>query len=186
MKYDLNWIKARFDSGERIKYIFFWGHQPNRDGSIGQSCMSQWWEQAFEVENILYPTAEHWMMAGKARLFNDEKTLANILQARTAAEAKELGRQVQYFDQTTWEAQRYGLVREGNFHKFSHNDDLKNYLLATSDRVLVEASPLDRIWGIGLAKNDPVAENPHHWKGLNLLGFALMEVRDELLKNNTI
>jgi ribA/ribD-fused uncharacterized protein len=185
MKYHLNWLKALFDSGERIKYIFFWGHQPNRDDSTGQSYMSQWWEQEFVVEGIRYPSAEHWMMAGKARLFDDAETLELILKSTSPAEAKKLGRQVKNFDQTTWEAHRYNLVREGNFHKFSQNEDLKNYLLTTGDRVLVEASPRDRIWGIGLGKNNPDVENPHNWRGLNLLGFALMEVRDELLKHNT-
>lgn len=180
MKYDLVQTKARHDAGEPLKYLFFWGHQPNRDGSIGQSCLSQWWEQPFEVDGTSYRTAEHWMMAGKARLFSDGVALEKILAAKSPAEAKDLGRQVANFDQAAWEAERYQIVLDGNMHKFGQHPTLKEFLLKTGDRILVEASPLDRIWGIGLAKTDPGIEDPHTWKGLNLLGFALMEVRDNL------
>ncbi len=180
MKYHLAQTLARHDAGECLKYLFFWGHQPNKDGSIGASCFSQWWEQPFVAEGISYRTAEHWMMAGKARLFGDEEVLAKILAARSPGEAKKLGRQVRNFDPSLWESHRYGIVREGNLHKFTQHEALKNFLLGTGERVLVEASPYDQIWGIGLVQSAPGIENPHHWEGLNLLGFALMEVRDEL------
>ncbi|MCC6726938.1 MAG: NADAR family protein [Saprospiraceae bacterium] len=179
-KYDLANTTARHEAGEQLKYLFFWGHQPSKDGSITQSCFSQWWEQPFEAEGLQYRTAEHWMMAGKARLFNDEEMLAKIIEAKSPAQAKKFGREVRGFDQATWEAARYGIVLQGNLHKFGQHAELKDFLLRTGNKILVEASPFDRIWGIGLAKTAPNIEDPHTWKGLNLLGFALMEVRDLL------
>ncbi len=180
MKYDITQTIARFVAGEPLKYLFFWGHQPNKDGSIGQSCFSQWWEQPFEVEGISYRTAEHWMMAGKARLFGDEEMLQKILAAKSPSAAKKLGREVRSFDQTAWEAHRCDIVLQGNLHKFGQHPDLKDFLLCTGSKILVEASPFDGIWGIGLAKTAPNIEDPHTWKGFNLLGFALMEIRDLL------
>lgn len=165
------------DAGARPKYVLFWGHQPNADGSIGKGCFSQWFEASFEVEGQFYLTAEHFMMAEKARLFGDLETRASILAARTPAEAKKLGRGVQGFDEALWELARFDIVVRANEAKFSQNRVLRDYLLTTGDRVLVEASPVDRIWGIGLAANDERALDPREWCGLNLLGFALMEVR---------
>lgn len=168
--------------GERHapKYLLFWGHQPGADGAIGKSCFSQWFEAGFEVDGQHYPTAEHFMMAEKARLFGDAPARSRILAARTPAEAKQLGRGVQGFDDARWEAARFDIVVRANQAKFSQNPALRDYLLATGDRVLVEASPVDRIWGIGLAATDPRALDPRAWCGLNLLGFALMQVRDRL------
>ena len=180
MQYDLNWMYRLYEQGERIKYIFFWGHQPSRNGVITKTCLSQWWEQDFVVEDILYRSAEHWMMAEKARLFEDEEHLQHILAAVSPAAAKKWGRKVRNFDQKTWEAHRFEIVKNGNLHKFSQNEDLKQYLLQTGERVLVEASPYDKIWGIGKKADFPGIENPHHWDGLNLLGFALMATRDLL------
>ncbi|MEN7548205.1 NADAR family protein [Rapidithrix thailandica] len=182
MKYDIHWLINQ--QQKTIKYLFFWGHQPAQDGSISASCLSQWWQASFIVEGISYPTAEHWMMAEKARLFKDMEILEKIIRASGPAEAKKLGRKVKNFDQHLWEAQRYDIVKEGNFHKFSQHPTLKTFLLGTVGRVLVEASPVDRIWGIGMAKRDKGVENPEQWKGLNLLGFALMEVR-EMLSGST-
>ena len=88
--------------------------------------------------------------------------------------------QVQGFDEAKWQAARYDIVVRGNLAKFSQNEALRSFLLNTGERVLVEASPVDPIWGIGLAANDPLAEQPAQWRGLNLLGFALMDVRRSL------
>lgn len=162
------------------KFLFFWGHQPNKDGSISKTCFSQWWLSSFEVDNVIYKTAEHWMMAKKAELFNDNEVLAKIIKANSPAEAKKLGREVKNYDDKLWLANRYEIVKQGNRHKFSQNKDLKTFLINTKDRVLVEASPVDPIWGIGMATDHKDVSNPEKWKGLNLLGFALMEVRDEL------
>ncbi|RAJ42638.1 hypothetical protein K353_02310 [Kitasatospora sp. SolWspMP-SS2h] len=168
-------------SGARPKYLHFWGHQPQRDGRIGPGALSQWWPSPFTVDGVEYRTAEHWMMAGKARLFGDEEIVPRILRARTPAEAKKLGRQVRGFDDERWVAQRFELVVNGSTEKFGQDEQLRTYLLHTGERVLVEASPLDRIWGIGLAADDERAAAPAQWRGLNLLGFALMEARARLL-----
>ena len=180
MKYDISWLQNQMQITARIKYIFFWGHQPSRNGSVTKTCLSQWWEQDFEVDGTLYRSAEHWMMAEKARLFGDEQTLRKILAAYSPAEVKKLGREVRNFDEHTWQQHRYDIVTTGSIHKFGQNEDLKTYLLQTDDRVLVEASPYDRIWGIGKHANDSGIEHPDNWDGLNLLGFALMEARDAL------
>ncbi|KDN85447.1 NADAR family protein [Kitasatospora cheerisanensis] len=171
---------AAIASGGRPKYLHFWGHQPQRDGRIGPGSLSQWWPSPFTVDGVDYPTAEHWMMAGKARLFGDHEIVPRILGARTPAEAKKLGRLVAGFDPALWEAHRFDLVVAGSVAKFEQDEQLLDYLLRTGTRVLVEASPLDRIWGIGLAADDEKADSPDQWRGLNLLGFALMEARARL------
>ncbi len=171
------------EAGTAPKYVLFWGHQPNADGSVGKGCFSQWFEASFEVDGQSYLTAEHFMMAEKARLFGDMETRASVLAARTPAEAKKLGRSVRGFDDVRWELARFDIVVRANEAKFSQNGALRQYLLSTGDRVLVEASPVDRIWGIGLAANDDRAMTPRAWCGLNLLGFALMEVRARLVSH---
>lgn len=180
MKYNIDQIIEYIAAGERPKYVFFWGHRKSQDGSTTKSCFSQWWEQSFEIEGIEYKSAEHWMMAEKARLFKDEEILAEILTVPSPAEAKKLGRKVRNFEQSTWEAHRYEIVKKGNLHKFAQAPELKEFLLNTAPRIIVEASPYDRIWGIGLTQDAKGVEHPMNWKGLNLLGFALMEVRDML------
>ncbi|MFJ9517716.1 NADAR family protein [Kitasatospora sp. NPDC101801] len=173
-------LAALVAAGARPKYLMFWGHRPERDGSVGPGSLSQWWPSAFTVDGVRYATAEHWMMAGKARLFGDDETLGRILAARSPAEAKNLGRLVRGFDDQRWAAARFDLVVAGNEAKFGQDQALRSYLLGTAARVLVEASPLDRVWGIGLAADDDQALHPTAWRGLNLLGFALMETRSRL------
>jgi ribA/ribD-fused uncharacterized protein len=180
MKYSLDWLLET--AHEQTEYLLFWGHKPSLDGSISKTCFSQWWESAFTVEGITYPTAEHWMMAEKARLFGDNAKLSEILAAPSPAHAKALGREISAFDAEIWSEKGYEIVVQGNVYKFSQNPELKAFLLATHNKVLVEASPVDRIWGIGLEQNSPLATQPWYWKGTNLLGFALMEVRDMLNK----
>jgi ribA/ribD-fused uncharacterized protein len=162
------------------KFLFFWGHQPSKDGIITKTCFSQWWVSPFVVDGITYKTAEHWMMAKKAELFNDNEILEKIIQANSPAEAKKLGREVRNYNDVLWLSSRYEIVKQGNLYKFHQNIDLKEFLLNTKERVLVEASPVDAIWGIGMAGDHKDIHNPEKWIGLNLLGFALMEVRDEL------
>lgn len=180
MTYSMEWLLAKVDRQEPVKYLFFWGHQPSKDGRISPSCFSQWWEAPFQVEGVDYKTAEHWMMAQKAILFDDTETLHSILKAKSPAEAKKLGRKVRNFDEAKWVANRYEAVIEGNYQKFNQHPDLKAFLLSTSNRILVEASPSDSIWGIGLIASDERVHQPVNWQGMNLLGFALMEVRDRL------
>jgi ribA/ribD-fused uncharacterized protein len=180
MKYNINWIKQKAESEEPIKYLFFWGHQPSKDESITTSCLSQWWLCEFVIDDILYKSAEHWMMAEKARIFQDNEILEKIINCQSPAEAKKLGRQVLNFEVEKWNEARYEIVKKGNHFKFEQNAEMKTFLLNTKNRVLVEASPVDPIWGIGLAQDSEKALHPSQWRGLNLLGFALMEVREEL------
>ncbi|MEV5501524.1 NADAR family protein [Nonomuraea fuscirosea] len=167
-------------SGRRLKYLCFWGHRPARDGGVGAGCLSQWWPVTFTEDGHTFASAEHYMMAHKAWLFGDEATAAAILAAGSPGEAKALGRGVRGFDEAVWEDQRFAIVVRGNTAKFGQHPQLAAYLLGTAGRVLVEASPLDRVWGIGLAATDERATTPSAWKGLNLLGFALMATRTAL------
>lgn len=180
MTYTIDSLIAEYQHDKKLKYLFFWGHRPSKNGELTASCFSQWWHSPFEVEGVRYATAEHWMMAQKAALFNDDEIRQQVLAAQSPGEAKQLGRQVRDFDEAIWTNRRYDLVVQGNWHKFSQHEALKTFLINTQDRVLVEASPVDRIWGIGLAATDERAANPTQWEGLNLLGFALMDVRDQL------
>lgn len=178
MKYTLQNTIERFQKKERVKLLFFWGHTAKSE--ITKSCFSQWFPCQFEENEIVYKTAEQYMMAEKARLFNDDATLAEIIQANDPKQAKSLGRNVKNFDSQIWDEQKYEIVRKANLLKFSQNEEFKDFLISTNDKILVEASPYDRVWGIGMLETDPKAENPLLWNGDNLLGFALMEVRDEL------
>ncbi|MDY0905485.1 ADP-ribosylglycohydrolase family protein [Pedobacter sp. CFBP9032] len=173
-KYTVSTIK------ETDEFFFFWEHQASNGGTLTKSCLTQWWAAPFVVDQIEYKTAEHWMMSKKAELFNDQSTLTKILAATSPEEVKNLGRQVSNYDDVIWAENRYEIVREGNFHKFSQHKVLGDYLINTGKRILAEASPVDKIWGIGLAEENPDAKYVDLWKGLNLLGFALMEVRDQI------
>lgn len=166
--------------GQKFKYVYFWGHTPKTPNIVDKSCFSQWYPSAFELDGIRYATAEHYMMAQKAKLFHDDAIFEKILQAEHPNQAKKLGRLVQNYDENVWLAQRFQIVLQGNIAKFSQHVMLKDFLLATGERVLVEASPVDKIWGIGLAQDHDQAQHPEQWKGLNLLGFALMQTRTAL------
>jgi len=168
--------------GEQVKYLFFWGHQAPPGGGTGKGCLSQWWPAGFTADGVTYASAEHFMMAGKALLFGDTGTAEEIIAAPHPHAAKRLGRQVRGFDEAHWAERRFDLVVAGNMAKFGQHADLRDYLLGTGDRVLVEASPVDRVWGIGLAAGDERAASPGQWEGLNLLGFALMKVRGRLIQ----
>jgi len=167
-------------TGERIKFLFFWGHQPERDGGIGAGCLSQWWAAPFTADGLEFATAEHYMMWRKATLFDDSAMAERILAAPHPHAAKTWGGRVARFDQQIWNEHRLPVVVAGNLAKFGQNAPLRTFLLGTGERVLVEASPIDRIWGIGLSRDDPAAADPYRWQGLNLLGFALMRVRERL------
>lgn len=167
-------------SGFTPTYLHFWGHQPRKDGKIGANCLSQWWPAQFYESNHLFATAEHYMMWRKAKAFGDENCAIDILAASNPRTAKELGRKVKHFDDSAWASQRFDIAVSGNLAKFSQNDELKAFLLSTRDKILVEASPTDKVWGIGLGAENPASDDPANWQGLNLLGFALMEVREVL------
>ncbi|MFG1913280.1 NADAR family protein [Micromonospora sp. NPDC048898] len=173
-------LAAAQAQGHRVKFLFFWGHQPERDGRVGAGCLSQWWPAAFTADGLGFATAEHYMMWRKAMLFGDRAMAEEILAAPHPHAAKTLGGRVAGFDQQTWSEHRCAIVVAGNLAKFDQHPALRAFLLDTGQRVLVEASPVDRIWGIGLNRDDPAAADPGSWRGLNLLGFALMQVREVL------
>jgi ribA/ribD-fused uncharacterized protein len=176
---------TQIQNGFSPKWLHFWGHTPSEDGGGGKTCFSQWWAgHPFDLDGISYATAEHFMMAEKARLFDDHETLAEILTAKSPAMAKKLGRKVANFNDAFWLDARWDIVVRGNMAKFSQHTELKAFLLLTADQVIVEASPFDKIWGIGMAANHADAGKPARWNGLNLLGFALMEVRERLRKEH--
>ncbi|WP_261570358.1 NADAR family protein [Frankia gtarii] len=164
------------------KFLFFWGHRPAADGGIGKGCLSQWWPIEFTVDGTVYRSAEHFMMEQKARLFGDDTVAKRVLVAASPGEAKALGRHVRDFDEETWSDTRYNIVVRGNIAKFGQHPALRDFLVNTGQRTLVEASPVDRIWGIGVAADDERSGRPNAWPGLNLLGFALMEVRARVAK----
>ncbi len=180
MKYNIDWIKEKFDKEDIIKYIFFWGHEGNPSEQIGKFVFSQWFYSPITVDNIVFKTAEHWMMAQKAKLFGDLLAFDRIVKAEKPGEVKEIGRQIMGFDEKVWNAHKYEIVTQGNIHKFDQHKQLCDYLLHTNDRILVEVSPVDTIWGIGMAEDSNLINNPYNWRGLNLLGFALMDARDYL------
>jgi ribA/ribD-fused uncharacterized protein len=171
---DLSRLEA---AGALPELLLFWGHRPPKGGGVGKGCLSQWYPAPFMVDGVRYATAEHYMMAGKARLFGDEAAERRVLAAGDPAEAKKAGRGVRGFDEDTWAAHRYDLVVAANTAKFDGHAAMRDYLLGTGERVLVEASPYDTVWGIGLSAEQPEARRPSQWRGLNLLGFALMDVR---------
>ena len=182
MKYSLEWLKNEIKEGKTFDYIYFWGHARPAGNAVTKIYFSQWFPIGFSENNIHYKTAEHYMMAKKATLFGDVESLAKVLASETPDIAKQLGRKVSNFDATIWEENAFNYVTQGNLLKFSQHEQLKEFLISTGNSVIVEASPYDKIWGIGLAEHDDTSRNPDTWKGTNLLGFAIMEARDLILK----
>jgi hypothetical protein len=134
-----------------------------------------------EIDGLWYNCAEKYMMAEKARLFKDDETLSKIMAAIDPSDQKRYGREVQGFDKDKWDAVARDVVYKGSMAKYTQNPNLKRYLLATVGTTLVEASPKDNIWGIGLAKDDPRAQDRSTWRGKNWLGETLTKVRDNII-----
>jgi len=176
---DLKSLKFAIQNGWHPEFLFFWGHTA-KDARIGKHVLSQWWPAAFCIDSYRYSTAEHYMMAEKAKLFGDNQAFTAIVASESPSRAKALGRKVRNFDEQIWSNHRFDIAVRGNRAKFEQNTELRDWLLATRNQVLVEASPRDRIWGIGLAAEDERALDPKTWRGLNLLGFALMRARTAL------
>jgi ribA/ribD-fused uncharacterized protein len=153
------------------KFTFFWQTA---------SPFSQWHPADFIVNGLQYTSAEQYMMHQKALLFGDLKIAERIMSTNSASVQKKLGRQVKGFDQTVWEAECQRLVYEGNQAKFTQNEELLAALLATRGTTLVEASPDDRIWGVGLAEDNPRIRNRSTWRGTNWLGEILTRLREEI------
>lgn len=173
-------VQAMFKENEKLEFIFFSGHQKTSNGTITKTCLSQWYQAPFEMNNVKYKCAEQYMMCEKARLFKDEEALDKILEAYHPNQMRLIGRQIENFDDNIWNEHKIQIVKIANLAKFSQNTKLKKYLINTGDKILVKNVLHDKIWGIGLSKDSQLIYNPLNWNGKNLLGFILMEVRNIL------
>lgn len=153
------------------EFDFFYGHN---------HPLSQWFYSDFEINDKVFNCCEQWMMYSKAMLFNDINKANEILKEPSPSLQRKLGRQVRFFRNDIWIINRREIVKQGNVAKFSQNYILRNYLIDTSDKILAEASPTDLVWGIGLSETDPKRYDKNNWKGMNLLGEILMEIRINL------
>jgi ribA/ribD-fused uncharacterized protein len=158
------------------KHIFFWSANDDPYG-----VFSQWYPVSFEIDGKVYTCAEQYMMAEKCRLFLDKSTknesvLMHIMDTDDPKIMKKLGRKVIGFDPKIWKTKREKIVYDGNLDKFMQNPKLEEILMSTKDKILVEASPYDRIWGIGFSEKN-ASKHKSEW-GENLLGKALMDVRE--------
>jgi ribA/ribD-fused uncharacterized protein len=155
------------------KYTFFWG---------GGTPFSNWTKAKFMYKGIQFTSSEQAMMFEKAMTFDDTEVATQILATNDAQLQKNLGRAVKGYDGKVWDAIREEVVYEILLAKFGQNSNLKEALFATGETTLVEASPFDNVWGIGLRETDPGIEDEANWKGLNLLGKCLTRVRETLKK----
>jgi len=156
-------------------FTFFW-HGPFSQWHKSEFCETQW-----DRSELTFFCAEQFMMAKKAKLFHDYETFQKIMDSTSPKQVKDLGREVKNFSQVIWDRYKFSIVYQGNLLKFMQNDDLMKLLIDTEDTILVEASPYDKVWGIGLAEDNPDALDMNKWRGQNLLGKALTGVRDQLV-----
>ena len=152
-------------------YKFFWS-----------GPLSQWHRSTLELDGVEFVTAEQAMMYHKAKLFNDEKIATRILKTPDPGAQKALGRKVNGFNEKVWRNHREDIVYRVSYAKFDQNKGLRRTLFQSAGQQLVEASPVDTIWGIGLSAQDAANRPPETWPGLNLLGKTLTRVRDELMQ----
>lgn len=156
---------------ETNKYYFFWKHQ-----------FGQWSKREIvDEQGTTYNCCEQYMMAQKAKLFKDKRSYFLIMTEERPRQQQELGRFILNFNQKIWDKNKEKIVFEGNLLKFYQHKDLKEKLIATFPKILVEASPFDLIWGVGLEAEDDLILDEKNWKGQNLLGKVLMKVRDEIM-----
>ncbi len=148
-------------------------HNPNEPYGF----LSNWYKSVFTEDGIKYTSVEQYMMYHKAVLFGDADTAGAILATDDVAEIKQYGRQVRQYDDVKWSAVRYNVVKQAVYLKFTQNPQLAKQLKATKDAILCECAVHDKVWGIGLSMHDPNRLDPSKWRGTNMLGRALMEVR---------
>lgn len=160
------------------KYLFFWGHTEKGD-EVTKACLSQWYPSYMVIDNYHYWNVEQYLMAEKARTFADEEALSKIRQTQDPKDIKALGRQVKGYVDEVWVAKRREIALRANTVKFRTIPQLRKFLYETGDAVLVEASPYDRVWGIGYNQDEAPRIPEERW-GENLLGQVLMEVREHL------
>lgn len=155
-------------------------HNPDEENGY----LSNWYLSEFTVDDITFSSMEQYMMYEKAILFHDQETAKKILQTDNVAEIKALGRTVQNFDDTVWGQSREEIVYKGVFEKFRQNPELRKRLERTGEEVIAECAVKDRIWGIGLSMKDKDRFCVDRWKGQNLLGKILMDVRKDIKQGN--
>lgn len=173
-------VQELYMNNEPLEFLFFSGHQKTNNGNITKSCLSQWYQSSFEMNNIRYSCAEQYMMAEKARLFGDKIALEKIFKAYHPNQMKLIGEGINNFNKDIWDKEKNRIVKIGNMAKFSQNPRLKRYLINTKSKILVKTNRHDFTWGIGMAKDDEDIYNPLKWNGENLLGFILMNIREIL------
>ena len=181
-KYNPIWVWEQQKAKKKLDFIFFWREGGAKLEHVSNGCLSQWQKCTFEVDGVKYNCAEQYMMAEKARIFGDEDTRQKIMKEDDPEIIKQLGREVKGFDPEIWDLHKFDVVVKGNLAKFSQNEKLLKFLLSTGSAILVEASPYDRVWGIGMREDNKDAKNAEKWFGINLLGFALMVVREKLMQ----
>lgn len=155
-----------------MKIICF--HNPGEENGY----LSNWYLSRFTIDNITFSSMEQYMMYNKAVYCHDESVAAQILTTDDVAKIKALGRAVSNYDENLWNGIRQIVVYRGLLEKFSQNSKLKEKIKTTGDVILAECAVRDCIWGIGLSMKDPDRFDKTKWKGQNLLGYALMMVRE--------
>eukprot|EP00127_Corallochytrium_limacisporum_P000875 Clim_evm8s29 gene=Clim_evmTU8s29 len=164
---------------EQSNAVYFWGKKDEAYAAFSNFYRSASFR--FTVDDFEYDCTERFFMMKKAAFFGDDEILQAMKDPRLAPlQVKRLGRKVQHFDVDRWSEASYGFMVDGLYHKFGQNEDLRVLLLDTGDRLIVEASPFDKLWGIGLGKNKALRRPIEEWPGKNLLGKALMEVREKI------
>lgn len=167
---------AEAESPKKCKeeVVLFW-KPSDKNGAL-----SNWSKHSISADGLVFKTAEHYMMYHKATIMGDSDSATRVLASPSPYEAKRIGRQVRNWDEARWASERERVMLEGLWLKASQHKEIKQLLMESGDCILAEASPFDRIWGIGLAAHDKAAACPGEWKGLNLLGNTWMKVRDAI------
>lgn len=184
-KYTRENTLQRIESGEKLKCLAFWGEY-NTNGWLSNFYPAPFVVKHPNGETLDFSCTEQYFMYKKAACFKDDAIQKEILQpGKKPLEYKKLGRKISNYDDTVWSNYRYEVMYFANLHKYSQHPDLRKQLLDTGDAILIEASPYDKIFGIGVSAEQHTNgvfdyTNPKKWNGDNLLGFCLMEVRDYL------